>query len=95
MLGLLALINNRAVIDYNKMMVYFLGPGEYDLEKGMPAGTEKFQAERSPSGHMVLPCCEYNHSSKEEEESLTLLTKDEDKPAAEIAGPPGLPSPFQ
>ena len=48
----------------------------------MPPGTDCFQAELAPSGHMVVPCCEYGPPGQEEEHSLTLLTR-----------PPGLDRP--
>ena len=60
LLGLNALTANRAVIDCHTNKMYFLGPGDYDLEKAMPPGTDVFQAERAPSGHLVLPCCMYD-----------------------------------
>ena len=60
LLGLHALKRNRAVLDVNTNKLYFLGPGDYDLDKAVPPGTDIIQCEVSPSGHIILPCCEYD-----------------------------------
>lgn len=74
LLGLTALRKNRAVLDFNTLELYFLGPGDYTLENATPPGTDKFQCELAPSGHLVLPCCEYQHSTISTDHSLTLVT---------------------
>ena len=75
LLGLQALKRNRAVMDLNSNKIYFLGPGNYDLLHAMPPGTDCYQAVEAPSGHLVLPICEYAHSrsSSIPEHSLTLV----------------------
>ena len=75
LLGLTALRRNRAILDLHTMKVYFAGPGDYDLMTAMPPGTDCFQAELAPSGHMVVPCCEYGPPGQDEEHSLTLLSR--------------------
>ena len=55
LLGLAALTKNRAILDFNTMELHFCGPGDYDLGKALPPGTDTFQLEKAPSGHMVLP----------------------------------------
>ena len=53
-------------------------PGDYDLAKATPPGTDTFQLELAPSGHMVLPCCEFPSSSNQanpEEYTLTLMSR--------------------
>ena len=62
LLGLNALKRNRAVLDVNTNKLYFLGPGDYDLDKAMPPGTDIIQCESAPSGHIILPCCEHDAS---------------------------------
>ena len=68
----------------------------------MPPGTDCFQAELAPSGHMVVPCCEYGPPTQEEEHSLTLLTRPPglDRPTdtkrrrnTQIPPPPDTPAP--
>ena len=66
--------------------MYFLGPGDYDLLKALPPGTDAYQLETAPSGHLVLPICEYQNR-KEGEGSLTLLSKTISAPV----DPPRLP----
>jgi len=60
LLGLSALRKNRAILDCNTLQLHFCGPGDYHLEKILPPGTETYQMEIAPSGHLVLPCCEYS-----------------------------------
>ena len=76
------------------MKMYFAGPGDYDLEKALPPGTDCFQCELAPSGHMVFPCCEYsNKSTSKDEGELTLVTK-QSKEDRRASVPPGL-CPYQ
>ena len=77
LLGLTALKRNRAVLDFTTLKLYFCGPNDYELEKGLPEGTDVYQLETAPSGHIVLPCCEYQPSSVSTEHSLTLLSRKE------------------
>ena len=65
LLGLMSLTKKRAIIDCQKRQLHFVGPGDYDLETTLPAGTESFQCEISPSGHMVLPCSEFSKTEEE------------------------------
>ena len=76
LLGLNTLIKNRAVIDFSTMKMHFCGPGDMDLEKNLPPGTETFQLERAQSGHLVLPCCEYQApvADPSDTSELTLIT---------------------
>ena len=77
------------------MELYFGGPGNYDLNTGLPPGTDGFQLEVAPSGHLVLPCCQYEGSTERQGESLTLVTQERSKTRRvppPPAGPPVLPS---
>eukprot|EP00974_Lingulodinium_polyedra_P093174 9025455-Lingulodinium_polyedra.AAC.1 len=40
LLGLAALRTNRAVLDFNALQLYFCGPGDYDMDRAMPVGTD-------------------------------------------------------
>ena len=51
LLGFNALRKNRAIIDFDKMLMYFVGPGDYDLSRSLPPGTDCYQCELAPSGH--------------------------------------------
>ena len=85
LLGLVSLMKNRAVLDFNTLTLYFLGPGDYKLEEALPPGTDSFKCEQAPSGHLVLPCCSFKKDEKprEDEQPLTLLAR---------SPPPGLDS---
>jgi len=93
LLGLSALRKNRGILDLNTMDLHFCGPGDYDLLKALPPGTDTFQLELAPSGHLVLPCCEFPSSSdtaSPDDYTLTLLSKQKVVPPAPEQ-PPRLP----
>ena len=75
LLGLQALRSNRTILDMNTLKMYFLGPGDYDLTRGLPPGTDCFQCELAPSGHLVIPCCEFSGPAQAAESTLTLITR--------------------
>ena len=91
LLGKQALCRNRAVWDFVSDTLYFLGPGDFDLEKALPPGTDKFQLYTAPSGHSVLPCCEYDGSDEQSgESSLTLITKRHDPSGSQLTDARGM-----
>ena len=73
-MGLAALQKNRAILDFSSLKLHFCGPGDIKIDSGLPAGTESFQLETAPSGHLVLPCCEYKEAKPHNNSSLTLMT---------------------
>ena len=73
LLGITSLRMKRAIIDLNDNKMYFVGPGDYDLAAALPPGTECFQCETSPSGHLLLPCTNYESTPSKKDPSLTLL----------------------
>ena len=77
LLGITSLKNKRTLIDLNTNKLYFLGPGDYDLPAAMPPGTECYQCEQSPSGHLILPCCEYEGATEKKDSEMTLVTQKE------------------
>ena len=90
LLGLTALRKNKAIIDFSTMKMYFTGPGNYDLDRALPPGTDCFQCELAPSGHMVLPCCEYDDKPAQHSDGeLTLVTRQRSE-QPQAARPPGL-----
>ena len=66
LLGLQALRSRNGILDLKNLQLHLCGPGEYDLQTCLPPGTESFQCELAPSGHMVLPCCNYAGVDREE-----------------------------
>jgi hypothetical protein len=51
------------------LKIHFLGPGNYNLNPSLPAGTESYQCELSPSGHIVLPCSRYSGIDREDDKN--------------------------
>ena len=74
LLGLKALRNNRAILDLNTLQIHFCGPGDYKLSDALPPGTDTFQCELAPSGHMVLPCCQYTRTPAAGSNSMSFTT---------------------
>jgi hypothetical protein len=73
LLGLDALMSQRALLDLTTLKLHFVGPGTLQLD--LPAGSESFQLEIAPSGHLVLPCGHYPTKQPVlDSKPLTLLT---------------------
>ena len=75
LIRLTALKTNRAILDFNTQTLYFCNGDPCNLDKLLPQGTDKYQLETAPSGHLVLPCCEYKVGSSNQDYSLTLVSK--------------------
>ena len=61
--GLKSLSRLRTVIDLVNGVIHFCGPG--DVIINTPAGTVSAQMEAAPSSHMLIPCTNYNNTSKQ------------------------------
>ena len=59
LLGLKTMRHNRAVLDMVNLKLHFCGDADIDLT--LPPGTKSFQLEISPSGHLVLPCTDFQN----------------------------------
>ena len=75
LLGLTTLRKKRSVIDTTTGKIYMLGPGDCDLLKAMPPGTEVYQCEYAPSGHLILPCAEFAKGASQASDELILHTR--------------------
>ncbi len=76
LLGLKTLIDKRAVLDLPNMQLHFLGPG--DITLNLPPGSESYPIHHAPSGHLMLPCCEFQAARRRpagDEEDLSLVTR--------------------
>ena len=96
LLGKLSFKENRAVWDIVTDTLCFMGLGDYELEKAMPPGTDSFQLETAPSGHSVLPCCEFTPALSSTEHTLTLITNRGEtarRPARSTLPPPPVTPP--
>ena len=72
LLGLQSLRENRAILDMDNLKLHFCGEAGARIEPG--PGAQTFQLEISPSGHLVLPCSNFQQSPNPQmdEPSLTL-----------------------
>ena len=75
LMGLTALKKNKAILDFNTLMLYFCSDTQYNLERLLPKRTDCYQLETAPSGHLVLPCCEYKFGGDSQDYSLTLMAE--------------------
>jgi hypothetical protein len=57
LLGLSSLRRNRAVIDVVTNTMYFMGPGDYQIQQS--PGSTKYNLVQSQSGHLLLPVSEF------------------------------------
>ncbi len=81
------------------MELHFCGPGDHELAKAAPPGTDAFQLELAPSGQRVLPCCEFpsvgSHAASEEY-TFTLISKTSQQKSSSVhlgpQQPPRLPA---
>ena len=70
LLGLKTLIELKAIIDFSKLTIAFCGPGDTRVE--YPPGTDIFKLFQAPSGHLMLPCCEYDKNKARDSLSVSL-----------------------
>ena len=82
LLGLSSLRKNRGILDCNTMQLHFCGPGDYDLQKVLPPGSDSFALELAPSGHLVLPCCEFGAKKPATSDDFTLSLVTRSQPAS-------------
>ena len=73
LLGLSSLRDLRVVLDLNKLTLHFCGPGYYDLSKQLPPGTDSYPLEIAPSGHLLLPCSNFEQLPPNSAPAMTLL----------------------
>ena len=75
LLGLQSLRTARSIIDTETNKLYMLGPGNYDLMSALPPGTSVIQLEEAPSGHLMMPCDQYNQFDIEQKNGGLILDK--------------------
>jgi hypothetical protein len=71
LLGLQALIANRCILDFNTMQLHMCGPGGAQLN--LSPGSRSFPTEQAPSGHLVLPCCDFAAAAKASKDARPKL----------------------
>jgi len=62
LLGLSTMKKRRTILDLVTNQMHFCGPG--DIKLNLPEGTESFQLEEAPSGHLVLPINYYKEADR-------------------------------
>ena len=72
LLGLKALIENGAILDTQNLTLAFCGKEKPKIE--YPSGTEIFQLECAPSGHLMLPCSDYQNKKVDAQSVLTFTS---------------------
>ena len=75
LLGLQSLRSARSIIDTETNQLFMLGPGDYDLMSALPPGTSVIQLEEAPSGHLMMPCDQYNQFDIEQKNGGLVLDK--------------------
>ena len=72
LLGLTAAREAIMLIDTISNRVFMVGPGNYDLMRHLPPGTQQFRCETAPSGHSMLPCAEFSRATTSSRGHLQL-----------------------
>ena len=56
------------------MKMYFCGNGAFDIFSHLPQGTNSYKLERTSSGHIVLPVCQYGPRGHSDPTQISLLS---------------------
>ena len=84
-----------AILYFQTLELHFGGPGGSQIKNHLAPGTDSFQLEVAPSGHLLLPCCEYQPGQEQSEDSLTSIARSQEsngQAASQEAGPSGPPA---
>ena len=74
LLGQLSLGKLRAVTDSFTKRLYLVGPGGYEIR--LSPGSQMFQLEESPMGHLMLPCSKFGQRNAQTQDAQTFLVGD-------------------
>ena len=53
------------IIDTTRNAIYMAGPGDYDLMRALPPGTQPFNCALAPSGRLMIPCAEFQNPTEQ------------------------------
>ena len=75
LLGLQTLIDNKAILDFGTRQLHFIKNGAATID--LPSGSSTFQLEHAPSGHLVLPCSNFQEAEEQrkklDDEEMALM----------------------
>ena len=86
LLGLKTLLERRAILDFGRMQCVFTGPGETQIDYS--PGSDIFKMIQAPSGHLMLPCCEYQTPGRSSTEPEATLHTDSAQTRPEVRAEP-------
>ena len=80
LLGLKTLIDRRSILDFTSSppRLVFTGPGETTI--ALAPGSESFPLEHAPSGHLMLPCCNYHKAAMQASRAKKDALSVDDRP---------------
>ena len=87
-LGPIGFAKESSNFGFQHFAVAFLWTWKHLCGQASAPGSESFQLELSPSGHIVLPCCEYGQGAAVDKHTLTLLTEGKPAKAPRTIPPP-------
>ena len=84
-LGLLAIRGRKGIVDTGNNKLYFPGPGGAQIQ--LSPGSETYELVERPTGHLLLPCCQYGllKQNQKSERDLTLYNRGSQSQASSIS----------
>ena len=76
--GLKALRENGAILCLHDLTIAFCGKEKPKIE--YPSGTEIFQLECAPSGHLMLPCSDFQNQKVDTQSTLVFTSGNQVQP---------------
>ena len=76
LLGLNPMREQQGIIDTNALTFCMPGTGDSNLEAALPPDTDRIQCELSPSGHIVMLCCDWKTLERQESQGGLQLERE-------------------
>ena len=61
----------QAIIDTFTPQMFLVGPGGYEIR--LSPGSERYALEKSPMGHLMLPCSRWDTATQQTTESQSFV----------------------
>ena len=71
LLGLNTMRKLRVLLDLGNLRMHICGPGDVEIEKALPPGTDSYDLTIAPSGHLLLPCSQFAGSTQKNVNATT------------------------